>query len=170
MRLEDIPLLLGALMALVGLAFIWDAVTPDTGRWQSPERRRRPRAERDRLGESAVGLGVLCLAAALAGRDTWRYGTVAVLAGAILLLTGALLNLAFLREVLLFSGPARRQPGREPREPDAALRHAAGEAPAAAGTPAGAAGASADADALSYPHEPSRTAPHPRDDHPRRAP
>ena len=165
MRLEDLPLLLGALMGLVGLAFIWDAVTPDTGRWQSADRRRRPRAERDRTGEFAIGLGVLCLAAALAGRDTWRFGTVAVIAGGILLLTGALLNLAFLREVLLFSGPARRQPGREPREPDAALRHAEGSAPVA-----GADGAAADADALSYAHEPSRTAPHPRDDDPRRAP
>ena len=129
MRLEQFPLLLGALLALVGLFLLVDALSADGIRWQSPERRRRPRADRDRRGEAIVGLGVLCLAAALAGRDSWRFGTVAVIAGSILLLTGALLNLRFLRETLLFAGPARRQPDRVPREPGAALRHA--ERPAA---------------------------------------
>lgn len=124
MRLEQLPILLGVLLGLVGLLFVWDAVTADGGRWSSADRRRRPRAERDRRGEAIVGLGVLCLAAALAGRDTWRYGTVAVLVGTILLLAGAALNWRFLRETLFYAGPARRQPERAPREPGAAERHA----------------------------------------------
>ncbi|MFL5550136.1 MAG: hypothetical protein ACJ77Q_06595, partial [Gemmatimonadaceae bacterium] len=50
----------------------------------------------------------LCMAAALMGRDTWRYGTVSVLAGIILLVIGAIMNRAYLKEVLLFRGAARR--------------------------------------------------------------
>lgn len=124
MRLEQLPLVLGALLALVGLVLLVDALSEDGVRWQSADRRRRPRAERDRRGEAVVGLGVLCVAAALAGRDSWRYGTVAVIVGTILLLIGAALNRRYLRELLLFAGPARRQPERAPREPDARSRHA----------------------------------------------
>jgi hypothetical protein len=107
MRLEHIPLILGVIVALIGLGFIADAsmaaATPVT-----PERRRRTRAEPSRAGEAVVGIGTLCMAAALFGRDTWRYGTVAVLFGSGLLLVGIILNRAFLKEALLFRGPARR--------------------------------------------------------------
>src|SRR5688500_5158007 len=107
MRLEHIPLIIGAIVALIGLGFIADAsmaaAAPVT-----PERRRRIRAEPSRTGEAIVGIGTLCMAAALFGRDTWRYGTVAVLTGSVLLLIGVILNRAFLKEALLFRGPARR--------------------------------------------------------------
>ena len=107
MRLEHIPLILGVIVALIGLGFIADAsmaaAAPVT-----PERRRRARAEPSRTGEALVGIGTLCMAAALFGRDTWRYGTVAVLTGSVLLLIGVILNRAFLKEALLFRGPARR--------------------------------------------------------------
>jgi hypothetical protein len=107
MRLEHIPIILGIVVALIGAGFIADAALPDS---YSPttERRRRIRAERHRLGQGLVGVGTLCMAAALIGRDTWRYGTLVVLIGAILVTTGVVLNRAFLKEAILFRGPARR--------------------------------------------------------------
>jgi hypothetical protein len=51
------------------------------------------------------------MAAALIGRDTWRWGTIAVLAGITLLVIGAALNRTYLKEVLLFRGAARRGQG-----------------------------------------------------------
>jgi hypothetical protein len=107
MRLEHIPLIIGAIVALIGLAFIADGLMADAAR-PGKERRRRMRAERSRAGETIVGIGTLCMAAALIGRDTWRYGTLAVLVGAGLVLIGIILNRSFLKEALLFRGPARR--------------------------------------------------------------
>ena len=107
MRLEHIPLIIGAIVALIGLAFIADGLMADTVR-PGKERRRRMRAERSRAGETIVGIGTLCMAAALIGRDTWRYGTLAVLIGAGLVTIGIILNRSFLKEALLFRGPARR--------------------------------------------------------------
>lgn len=51
------------------------------------------------------------MAAALIGRDTWRWGTVSVLAGSSLLIIGAIMNRKYLKEVLLFRGAARRGVG-----------------------------------------------------------
>ncbi len=110
MKLEQLPILLGVLVALGGLSILLDA-------WQSGgvaplrERRRRTRAVPHKAGQSLVALGTLCMAAALMGRDTWRWGTISVLAGILLLLIGAFMNRAYLREVLLFRGPARRGVG-----------------------------------------------------------
>jgi hypothetical protein len=85
---------------------------------QSRERRRRERTERNRTGETLVGLGVIAMAAALIGRDTWRFGTVTVLAGAVLLSVGAYLNRAYLGELFRFRGASRR--GEKRSEPRAA--------------------------------------------------
>jgi hypothetical protein len=110
MKLEQLPILLGVLVALVGLTILLDA-------WQAGgvaplrERRRRARAVPHKAGQSLVALGTLCMAAALLGRDTWRWGTISVLAGILLLLIGAFMNRAYLREVLLFRGAARRGVG-----------------------------------------------------------
>jgi hypothetical protein len=107
MKLEQFPILLGVLVALMGLTILLDA-------WQAGgvaplrERRRRTRAVPHKAGQSLVALGTLCMAAALMGRDTWRWGTISVLAGILLLLIGAFMNRAYLREVLLFRGAARR--------------------------------------------------------------
>ncbi|MFL5564946.1 MAG: hypothetical protein ACJ77J_07635 [Gemmatimonadaceae bacterium] len=107
MRLEQVPILLGLLVALIGLTILLDA-------WQEGgvaplrERRRRRRAVPQKTGQTLVACGTLCMAAALMGRDTWRYGTVSVLAGIILLVIGAIMNRAYLKEVLLFRGAARR--------------------------------------------------------------
>lgn len=110
MKLEQLPILLGVLIALLGLTILLDA-------WQAGgvaplrERRRRTRAVPHKAGQSLVALGTLCMAAALIGRDTWRWGTISVLAGVVLLLIGAIMNRAYLKEVLLFRGAARRGTG-----------------------------------------------------------
>jgi hypothetical protein len=110
MRLEQLPILIGVLIALLGLTILLDA-------WQAGgvaplrERRRRARAVPNKAGQSLVALGTLCMAAALMGRDTWRWGTIAVLAGITLLVVGAILNRIYLKEVLLFRGAARRGQG-----------------------------------------------------------
>jgi hypothetical protein len=110
MRLEQLPILIGVLIALLGLTILLDA-------WQAGgvaplrERRRRARAVPNKAGQSLVALGTLCMAAALIGRDTWRWGTIAVLAGITLLVIGAILNRTYLKEVLLFRGAARRGQG-----------------------------------------------------------
>jgi hypothetical protein len=107
MRIELIPLIVAAVVALVGLGLLADAWLPEDF-YVTHERRRRRRAERHRVGEGLVGGGVLALAGALAGRDIWRYGTVAVLVGVVLVVAGAVLNWRYLRELLAFRGPARR--------------------------------------------------------------
>ncbi|HKN58270.1 MAG TPA: hypothetical protein VJV97_05425 [Gemmatimonadaceae bacterium] len=110
MKIEQFPILLGVLVALVGLTILLDA-------WQAGgvaplrERRRRSRAVPSKGGQTLVALGTICMAAALMGRDTWRYGTISVLAGSALLVIGAILNRAYLKEVLLFRGAARRGEG-----------------------------------------------------------
>ena len=110
MRLEQLPILLGVLVALIGLTILLDA-------WQAGgvaplrERRRRTRAVPHKAGQSLVAIGTLCMAAALMGRDTWRWATISVLAGSALLIIGAIMNRQYLKEVLLFRGPARRGQG-----------------------------------------------------------
>src|SRR5690242_1446409 len=108
MRVEVIPLIVGIFVALVGLGLMFDAWTPDEIIVKR-ERRRRPRLERHRGGEAAIGLGVLGMAAAFFGRDTWRYSVIAVIAGATLLLLGALLNRRYLGQSISNRGALRRR-------------------------------------------------------------
>ena len=112
MRLETIPLLLGVVVALLGIFLLADAWLPDDV-FVAVERRRRARTERNRAGEAFLGFGVLCMAASLLGRDNWRFAPTAVVAGAVLMLIGIVLNRRFLREVLVFRGAARRGEGHE---------------------------------------------------------
>ena len=110
MRIETLPLLIGVLVALAGLTILLDA-------WQTGgvaplrERRRRARAVPDKAGQTLIALGTMCMAAALFGRDTWRWSTISVLTGSVLLVIGAVMNRAYLKEVLLFRGAARRGEG-----------------------------------------------------------
>ena len=110
MRIETFPLLSGVLVALAGLTILLDA-------WQTGgvaplrERRRRARAVPDKAGQTLIALGTMCMAAALFGRDTWRWSTISVLTGSVLLVIGAVMNRAYLKEVLLFRGAARRGEG-----------------------------------------------------------
>jgi len=112
MKLEQLPIIIGVLIALIGLTIALDA-------WQAGgvaplrERRRRTRAIPHKAGQTLVALGTLCMGAALMGRDTWRWATVSVLAGSALLILGAIMNRQYLREVLLFRGAARRGIGEQ---------------------------------------------------------
>lgn len=107
MRLEQIPLFIGVVVAILGLGLVLDAQLPE-GFSPSRERRRRERTERHRGGETLVGLGIIAMAAALIGRDTWKFGTVSVMIGVGMLAIGAWLNREYLRENVLFRGAARR--------------------------------------------------------------
>ena len=110
MRLEQLPIIIGVLIAIMGIAIALDA-------WQAGgvgplrERRRRTRAVPHKAGQTLVALGTLCMAAALMGRDTWRWGTISVIAGSVLLVIGAIMNRQYLKEVVLFRGAARRGVG-----------------------------------------------------------
>ena len=107
MRLEQFPIILGIVVALIGLTIALDA-------WQAGgvaplrERRRRTRTVPHKAGQTLVALGTLCMAGALIGRDTWRWATISVLVGSALLIVGAIMNRQYLKEVLLFRGAARR--------------------------------------------------------------
>lgn len=109
MRPEAIlPLVLAGLVAGLGLLAIGDAVIGESGD-PDVERRRRTRAERNRVGQGLLGLGMVAVAAAIAGADIWRWRAVAALAGAVLVIAGALLNWQYLAEFVMHRGPARRR-------------------------------------------------------------
>ena len=117
-RVEIIPLILGVLVGLIGVGLLADAWLPEDFRGTG-ERRRREREERHLGGEAAIGIGVLCMAAALIGRDTWRYGTLAVIAGAVLAVIGGWLNRRFLRDRIVNRGALRRAEGKGSGAPSA---------------------------------------------------
>ncbi|HET7583726.1 MAG TPA: hypothetical protein VFK13_02405 [Gemmatimonadaceae bacterium] len=101
MRIEVfVPTLLGILIVLIGGAFVADGLIPD-GTFVAAERRRRPRPERDHRGEVLLGLGIMAAGTAVIGRDTWRYSTLAVLVGAVLIAAGLVLNLKYVRGIVL---------------------------------------------------------------------
>ena len=110
MEIETIPLIIGAVVALFGIGLIFDASTPDEVIVKR-ERRRRPRIERSRGGEALIGLGVIGMAAALIGRDTWKYSVVAVIAGIVFLFWGALLNRRYFGQAISSRGALRRREG-----------------------------------------------------------
>lgn len=116
-RVEVIPLVLGILVGLIGLAILADAWLPEElpFKW---ERRRRERAERSLRGEALIGIGVLCMAAAIVGRDSWDYSIVAVLAGSVLFVIGAFMNGRYLKDRISQRGALRRGAGpNAPRKP-----------------------------------------------------
>jgi hypothetical protein len=106
-RFETIPLVVGILVALIGLAILADAWLPEEVAFRS-DRRRSPRTERSLGGEACIGIGVLCLAAAIVGRDSWDYSIVAVIAGTVLIVLGAIMNRAFLKDRITNRGALRR--------------------------------------------------------------
>jgi hypothetical protein len=107
MKLEQVPIVIGVIVCLIAAAIVYDAVRPDLVR-PGRERRRRERAEINTPGEWLVALGTACIGASLIGRDDWRWGTIAVIAGGTFLMLGGIMNRAFLKETLLFRGAARR--------------------------------------------------------------
>lgn len=126
MRLELIPLIAAGIVGLIGLGLVFDAWTPDEIIVKN-ERRRRPRVERSRGGEALIGLGVLCMAAAFAGRDTWKYSVVAVISGTALLILGAYGNRRYLGSVISNRGALRRRAAdAEPSSPAVGSRQERG--------------------------------------------
>ena len=119
MKLEQFPILLGVIVLLIALAIGYDSMSPEERR-PFKERRRRKRADLNRGGELLVAMGTASMAAALIGRDSWRWGTIAVFIGVALLVSGAALNRPFLKELLFFRGAARRATPNEapPPKPD----------------------------------------------------
>ncbi|MDQ2668346.1 MAG: hypothetical protein M3Z05_20470 [Gemmatimonadota bacterium] len=107
MRVETIPLIVGVIVALVGLAVLADAWLPETMA-HSKERRRNERTERSIGGEASIGIAILCFASAIIGRDTWPYTTVAVITGAVLFFFGVIANRKFLRDRIVNRGALRR--------------------------------------------------------------
>jgi hypothetical protein len=107
-RIETLPLIIGVLVAVLGIGIMFDAWKPDAV-LASQERRRRPRIERHRNGEAMIGLGVLALAAAFIGRDNWRYSILVVIIGAVFLVVGTALNGRYVRELFVNRGPLRRR-------------------------------------------------------------
>ena len=121
MRLEYIPVVLGVLILIVAAGFIYDALSHDDTR-PFRERRRRQRAQLDIPGEWLVGLGTACLGISLIGNELWRWTTVVVISGVVLIVLGAIMNRAYLREMLLFRGKARRSERDIAAAPQARLR------------------------------------------------
>jgi hypothetical protein len=105
MRLEHLPLILGLLFVVAGVALIADALLREQPLMMT-DRRKRSRAPRHRGGQVAIGLGTLFVAAALFGRDGWRYGTVAVLLGVVAFGVGVWLNWGYVKAFML--GPETR--------------------------------------------------------------
>ena len=110
MRLELLPLVFGAIIALAGVGLIADAWLPDRDLLLARERRRRIRAERHRGGEAVVGVALILIGAALIGRDAWTLTPWLAGAAFILIVIGALMNRRYIREQLDFRGAARRDP------------------------------------------------------------
>jgi Na+/melibiose symporter-like transporter len=106
-KLEQFPIVVGVIVCLIALAIAYDSMSPEAAR-PFRERRRRRRAELNRGGELLVALGTASMGAALIGRDSWRWGTVAVFIGVALLIAGAVVNRQLLKEMLLFRGSSRR--------------------------------------------------------------
>src|SRR5918995_1255452 len=100
MRLEHIPLILGLLFVVAGVALIADALLREQPLMMT-DRRKRSRAPRHRGGQVAIGAGTLFVAAALFGRDGWRYGTLAMLLGVIAFSTGVWLNWGYVKAFML---------------------------------------------------------------------
>jgi hypothetical protein len=110
---EEIPIVLGAITVVLGLAVMWDAWGPQSiGPMR--DRRRRTRASVDFKGELIAGFGIVLLGTALIGRD-WRFETATVLTGTACILAGALRNRKYFREVFLFRGAARRNTDSKPK-------------------------------------------------------
>src|SRR5687768_15942352 len=105
MRLEHFPLILGLLFVVAGVALIADALLREQPLMVT-DRRKRSRAPRHRGGQVLIGAGTLFVAAALFGRDGWRYGTVAVLLGVVAFASGVWLNWGYVKDFML--GPNAR--------------------------------------------------------------
>jgi hypothetical protein len=121
LRLESVPVVAGVLIGLVGLALLLDAALPEDF-IASRNRRRRERSKLSAGGEGCIAMAIMCMAAALIGRDSWRYGTLTVILGALLFVIGAALNWSYLHERITNRGALRRGGGPAKPEPPRRIR------------------------------------------------
>jgi hypothetical protein len=112
MEIELIPVIIGGIVSLIGIGICFVAFQPEALR-PIRERRRRVRAEPHQLGELLLGIGTICMGAALMGRDTWRYSNIVVFTGIAFIIVGGIMNRDFLKELILFRGAARRGSDKE---------------------------------------------------------
>jgi predicted tellurium resistance membrane protein TerC len=112
MRAETIPVVLGLLLFLIAAAMIADAIVAD-GHSLPAERRSRERPERSRVGQIVFGVGMLCVAAVLVGRDEWRFTTLVIAIAVVLVVIGVGLNLRYIRGSLLGPVLGRSEKRRE---------------------------------------------------------
>jgi predicted tellurium resistance membrane protein TerC len=112
MRAETIPIVLGLLLFLIAAAMIADAIVADSHSLPA-ERRSRERPERSRIGQIVFGVGMLCVAAVLVGRDQWRFTTLVIAIAVVLVVIGVGLNLRYIRGSLLGPVLGRSEKRRE---------------------------------------------------------
>ena len=112
MHAETIPIVLGILLFLTAAGIIADAVIAD-GHSLPTERRSRERPERSRVGQIVFAAGMLCVAAALIGRDQWRFTTLTIAAAVVLVVVGVGLNIRYIRGSLLGPVLGRSEKRRE---------------------------------------------------------
>ena len=115
MKLEMLPVILGAIVCLLGIGICFVAFQPEAWR-AGRERRRRVRAEPHQTGQLLLGIGTICMGVALMGRDTWKFTNVVVFSGIALIIAGGIMNREFLKEIMLFRGAARRGHGTEDKK------------------------------------------------------
>jgi protein-S-isoprenylcysteine O-methyltransferase Ste14 len=112
MHAETVPIVLGILLFLMAAGMIADAVVAD-GHSLPAERRSRERPERSRPGQIVFGVGMLCVSAALIGRDQWRFTTLTIAVAVVLVVIGVGLNLRYIRGSLLGPVLGRSEKRRE---------------------------------------------------------
>ena len=108
MSLELIPVIVGALVGLLGIGLLFDAWTPDDIVVKR-ERRRVPRIERSRAGEGWIGMGGVRMAGDGIGRDTWSNTVDPAIAGSACMLLGILMNWRYLGARVSNRGALRRR-------------------------------------------------------------
>lgn len=96
MRLEILPVFLGILAALAGIALLADAAIPEA-EGAPLERRRRARPERSRTGQGLLGGSLIAIAIALFAGDRWRFNTLTIGIAIVLAVVGIALNIRYVR-------------------------------------------------------------------------
>jgi hypothetical protein len=120
-RFETIPVVAGIVVGLFGFALLIDSVLPQEVRAQHNSRR-RARSGLSPVGEGCIAVAIMCMAAALVGRDHWNYDTLCVIAGGFLFVIGTGLNWGYLRERISNRGALRRDTTPLKREPPPLIR------------------------------------------------
>ena len=104
--IDVVPFIAGLIAALAGGALVGDAVLSDEP--FAVERRRLARAERNRVGQGALGASLVCTALVLLSGGGSPFTVAITVLGAALLATSIALNWRYLAERVV--GPSHRAP------------------------------------------------------------